>query len=143
MNTLWMDTACVLLAMLMVGCGRAGPGTTGAPSADPVVSVVSAPPGDASEPLAAPLTGYVRTPTGEPIVGAFVYAVGLPGNEHTVKEIAIFTRKDGRYYYTVLLPGRYRVSASAEGYAAQEHTVTIIDEDEVVRQDFVLQPMTT
>jgi hypothetical protein len=85
------------------------------------------------------LTGRVRDQAGQPIAGFSVVIVPLVGQlERGEVDASSFFDASAAYAIDGLLPGRYAVTAAADGYApAAEQVVTLSGTDEA-HADFVL-----
>lgn len=74
--------------------------------------------------------GLVTDVNGEPVLDADVVIEGLPHN--------VTTSNRGEYW-RLLLPGKYKVFASAFGYEPSEPIEIIVDSGRTTRQDIVLE----
>ena len=86
------------------------------------------------------LRGVVRDPGDWPLRGVAVRAD--PVGDELPESLATVTDAEGRYSMALARPGRYRVSARADGYTATV-TETDISEEIAGRVDFFLAPAAT
>lgn len=82
--------------------------------------------------------GRVTDASGRAIVGGFI-AVEAVDQDVPIPDIGIVTNEQGRYSTMSLPPGRYRITAGAQGYRSVTSEVRI-DAGRATPLDFVLRP---
>jgi hypothetical protein len=83
--------------------------------------------------------GLITDACGRPITGAFIRPRGLDEPSPAIPEIAIVSDSQGRYRWR-LVPGKYEISVSAEGYRDITKQITIKRGQQVIL-NFTLEPV--
>ncbi|MBI4881117.1 MAG: carboxypeptidase regulatory-like domain-containing protein [Planctomycetes bacterium] len=115
-----------------------------------ISKVVDVPPeGDIELDFHVPLSGIegvVTRADGSAVVGALILvrpreSLGRAPGEIAFEESQEATSTpDGSYFLAGVKPGTYGFAARAEGFGRVEETITVVDEESVVRRDVVLEP---
>ncbi len=80
----------------------------------------------------ATLTGVVTDPANAVVPGADIRAVNMDTNQET----AATTNSEGRYTFTNLRPGSYRVSAKAAGFKETVSSGIVLQINQAARLNF-------
>lgn len=117
-------------SMASEGNGRAGRAVPAATKSDPVGGAPSEAPVADDAPARPPVgvrrgvVGTVRNAAGQPVEMVLVQPRALDPNAAAVPEIAVYSGKDGRYSWD-LPPGRWELTAVADGYRTTRKSVTV------------------
>src|SRR4030088_1084941 len=82
------------------------------------------------------LVGTITDSSGKSMAGVKITAV----NAGTLDTYTTTTNEDGNYRIDFVRVGTYNVTAEQAGFSRVQHTGSIVDNNQVVRNDFTLTP---